>query len=318
MVPEQPVVSVVIPAYNHAQYLGEAIQSVLTQDYPRLELIVLDDGSTDGTRDVLAKYSRHFRHFSWVSHPHMGQANTLNKGWRLAKGEILGYLGADDVLLRGAVNASVECLSANPDGVATYCDFNLIDPQSRVVRRVRTPEFDYRKMLVDVTCLPGPGAFFRRDAYQKVGLWDPSLQQMPDYEFWLRLGLHGRLQRIPMVLAGFRVHAASQSFASTSKERADEPVRIVGRLLKRTDLPEKVRGLEAAAMSKAHLVSAQLHLRSGRYRLALQRIRESWELDPARVISVESLRLLVNALGNRAGHRALWAVRGTFGMCKNR
>jgi glycosyltransferase involved in cell wall biosynthesis len=191
---DTPPVSIVIPAYNHAGYLDEAIQSVLAQDYPNIELIVLDDGSSDATPEVLRKYSGRFH---WETHHNMGQAATLNKGWKMAKGDILGYLGADDLPLPGCVRAAVEVLEAGPDLVLTYCDFELIDPHSHFIRTVCAEEFDYRKMVADFVCAPGPGVFFRRAAFERAGGWDPSLRQMPDYECWLRLGLVGTFKRIP-------------------------------------------------------------------------------------------------------------------------
>ena len=123
----QPLVSVVIPAYNHGKYLDAAIRSILEQDYPRVELIVIDDGSTDNTREILTKYEGRF-HFE--SQPNRGQVATLNKGWLMSHGEILAYLSADDLLLHGAIRNAVRCLEENADAVLTYCDFNLIDPRS--------------------------------------------------------------------------------------------------------------------------------------------------------------------------------------------
>src|SRR2546427_949305 len=149
-----PLVSVVVPVYNQGRYLEEAIQSVLTQTYRKLEIVVLDDGSTDETSDVLKKYGDRFH---WESHPNMGQARTLNKGWQMVKGELLSYLSGDDVLLPDAIQTSVESLMKNPRAVLTHCDFNLIDPSSRVIRRVQTPDFNYQRMLTDVSCPPGPG-----------------------------------------------------------------------------------------------------------------------------------------------------------------
>src|SRR5690349_6912099 len=97
---EQPLVSIVIPSYNHARYLAAAIESVLAQDHPRVELIVIDDGSTDGSAAVLEKYRGRFH---WEVQRNQGQAATMNRGWRLSRGEILAYLSADDVLLPQAV-----------------------------------------------------------------------------------------------------------------------------------------------------------------------------------------------------------------------
>ena len=161
MMSRNPLVSIVIPAYNLGRYLGEAIESVLSQEYKNIELIVLDDGSTDNTRSVLDKYAG--RIYA-ETQPNIGQAKTLNKGWRMSKGDILGFISADDALLPGAVTKSVACFAAHAEAVLTYCDFKLIDADSRPIRRVRTPEFNYDEMLVEVICPPGPGAFFRRSA----------------------------------------------------------------------------------------------------------------------------------------------------------
>ena len=303
------LVSIVIPAYNHGRYLDEAIQSVLGQDYPNVKLIVLNDGSTDDTHEVLEKYGDRF---VWETQANMGQSATLNKGWAMSKGEILGYLSADDVLEQRAVSAAAAVFEKHAEASATYCDFNLIDPQSRVIRRVTTPEFNYRDMLVTVTCPPGPGAFFRRAAFDRTGPWDVSLRQMPDYDFWLRLGLQGKFVRIPEVLAGYRVHDASQTFSVTTETRAEEPVRIVSRLLDRADLPKEMMGDRSCALSSALLVSAQLHLRAGRLGLGARRLQHALRLSPLTVMSPSVLHMLLNSLFNRLGHRMTWTVRNTL------
>lgn len=161
-----PLVSVVIPAHNHARYLDEAIESILGQDYPNVELIVLDDGSTDGTREVLERYNGRFY---WETQENMGQSATLNKGWRISRGDVLAYLSSDDALLPHAISTSVEHLMANPDVVLTYCDFNQIDPRSKFIRKVNTLEMSYREMVAKFFCPPGPGAFFLRSAFETIG-----------------------------------------------------------------------------------------------------------------------------------------------------
>lgn len=301
-----PLVSVVIPAYNLARYLDEAIQSVLGQDYPNIELIVLDDGSTDDTRTVLERYGDRFR---WETHANMGQAATLNKGWNTSRGEVLAYLSADDVLLPHAVSTSVRHLKANPGGVMVYCDFNLIDPSSRVVRQVILPDFDYRELVTRSIRPPGPGAFFWRDAYEAAGPWDGSLRQTPDYEFWLRLGLEGKFLRIPEVLAALRVHEESQSFARMNESRAEEYVRVTTNYYRSPRVPPEVRVAEPEALSSAHLVTARAHLRSGRRRAALGNLSRAWSLCPTNVLSTTTLRLVVNGLFNQAGHRIWWTLR---------
>jgi len=301
-----PKVSIVIPAYNHARYLDEAILSVLAQDYPNIELIVLDDGSTDTTAEVLKKYSGRFH---WETQQNTGQAATLNRAWSMAKGEILGYLGADDALLPGCVSAAVELLRASPEIVLTYCDFKLIDPHSRVIRAVRSQEYDYLEMVVNLACAPGPGAFFRRAAFLRAGGWNPLLRQMPDYEYWLRLGLSGAFKRIPRPLATFRVHEGSATFAATPPEQAEEPVRILRSYFALAAVPASIRQHETQAISNALLVSAQLHLRAGRYRAASSCVRHAAGMYPRNLLQLRVVRQLANGLFNRVGHRLLWSLK---------
>jgi glycosyltransferase involved in cell wall biosynthesis len=307
---DEPLVSVVIPAYNYARYLPEAIDSVLNQEYPNIELIVLDDGSTDRTIEVLKGYGDQFY---WESHPNMGQANTLNKGWRLAKGEILAYLSADDFLLPEAVSACVECLRVNADAVLCYPDFQLVDSESRVVRFVVPPEYSYQEMVTKFVTAPSAGAFFRRSAYVKAGEWDPALRLAPDYDYWLRLGLNGRFVHIQENLAAFRAHADSQSFSQTTAEGAEEAVRILEKYFKRADLPREVIGSKDEAFASANILVAQLHLRSSRYKEAFRRISNAVRLSPRILLSIRTLRMMINGLFNKQIHKVLWTIKNYLG-----
>ena len=304
-----PLVSLVIPAFNHAAYLPEAVRSVLAQDYPRIELIVIDDGSTDNTLQVLSGIGSDFY---WESQSNMGQSRTLTHGWSLANGDILGYLSADDVLEPGAVSIAVAALMATPDVVATYCDFYLIDPQSRRIRTVELPEYSYELMLTQVKCPIGPGAFFRRSAYLQSGPWNPDYRQMPDYDFWLRLGLQGLFLHLPQVLAGFRIHEGSQTYSMATPERAAEPVLIISDLLKESAAIHLGAGLKKCALSSANLVSAQLHLRAGRISCAFCCIRQAFQFSTRTVLAPRTLRMLFNAAINRIAHRMLWSARDFF------
>lgn len=298
-----PLVSIVIPAYNHAAYLDEAIRSVLAQDYQYIELIVLDDGSTDETQSVLEKYTGQFH---WETHKNLGQAGTLNKGWTMAKGDILAYLSADDVLLPHAVSTSVKQLSIHPEAVLCYCDFQLIDPNSKVVRNVSAPEYSYQEMVWKFVCAPGPGAFFRRRGFIEAGGWDPKFRQSPDYEYWLRLGLFGTFLHIGERLAAFRVHEGSQSFAQTTVERAEEPLRIIQKYYARADVPLDIVVEKERSFANAHFVVAQLHLRSGRYGEFFRQAVMGTVTSPRSLSSPRIVRMLMNGLFNRLLHKLLW------------
>jgi glycosyltransferase involved in cell wall biosynthesis len=299
------LVSIVIPAYNYGRFLEEAIESVLRQDYPDVELIAIDDGSTDETPDVLAKYGRRFH---WERQPNSGQARALARGWSLAHGSILGYLSADDILYSQAVSAAVAALLARTDVVLTYGDYDLISPDSIVMRRVRAPELTYSEMVLRHICAPGPGAFFRRSAYEQAGPWNPSFPQTGDFEFWLRLGRLGSFHRIPKSLAGLRVHPASQSFAAMSSERSEESLRAVELLLEDRTLPAEIREEKSVALGHAHLVVARAHLRAARYRVAASHLRQAFRLKPRLLASWSAIHLVINGLANRFVHSATWRI----------
>jgi glycosyltransferase involved in cell wall biosynthesis len=309
MISSNSLVSIVIPCYNQGNYLRQAIESVLSQDYPRIELIVLDDGSTDDTQAVLATYAGRFH---YESHANKGQAWTLNKGWGMSKGEILSYLAADDFLLPGAVTKSVGKLIEAPEIVLTYCDFDRIDPESRVLWRVRTPEFSYRDLAVKIICQPGPGAFFRRDAFERAGFWNEQVRFVPDYDYWLRLGLEGAFARIPEVLAAYRMHDRSQSLAPINPGSADETVNIVSAHFRNHRLPAAIVQAESEARSNAHIVAARQHLRSGRFLAALKHMHQAFVLHPQSYLRLRNWRLVANGLFNRIGYKLLWQFKRIF------
>jgi GT2 family glycosyltransferase len=300
------LVSIVIPSYNHGRYVAEAIESVLAQDYPSIELIVIDDGSTDESREVLAKYVDRVR---VVLQENVGQAATINRGWTEAAGEVVSYLSADDRLERTAVSTAVGALHTHPDAVMVYCDYDLIDPGSATVRRVTAPAFDYTAMVRNLVCAPGPGVFIRRPAAERTGRWNPELRHASDFDYWLRLSLFGRFVRIPQVLAALRVHPGSASYAPASPVNAEELVQIIESYFARTDLPESARAVHRESLASAHVMAARAHIRAHRLRSAARSFRRAMILSPAVVLSPRTARLLANAFVNRAGHRLLWFLR---------
>lgn len=292
-----PLVSIVIPTYNHAAYLEAAIRSVLEQSHPAVELIVLDDGSTDGTRALLERHGTAFR---WECQANMGQARTLNKGWSMARGAILGYLSADDLLHRDAAAAAVEALAAHPEAVVVYPDTALVDAQSRIVYALPAREYAYADMLRRFECAIRVGAFFRRAAYERCGGWNPELSRMPDLDFWLRVALHGSVRRIPRVLGYHRVHAASESFSQPSAGKADESLRIIENFYEKQELPGPLRALRKPAFASAYLLSARLHLYAGRLREGFSRFGIAIALDPRLLFGLRGYRALIVGILGRA------------------
>jgi glycosyltransferase involved in cell wall biosynthesis len=289
------LVSIVVPAYNHARFLRQAIDSVLAQTYPAVELIVLDDGSTDDTARVLAGFGKRFY---WETQANMGQAASLNKGWAMARGGLLGYLSADDYLYADAVASAVQALERNADAVLAYPDFVQVDEASRPLRMITAPEFSYEDMLARGVCAPGPGTLFRRSAYAAAGGWDARLRRIPDFEFLLRLCAHGRFVRIPQPLAGYRIHAGGQSFRAVSAEGAEEIVAVIEAALGRAGAARHA-ALAREARANALLLAARLHIMSGRWARGLARAAAALRADPLAALRVRTYRLIASGIAWR-------------------
>lgn len=248
----QPLVSVVTPCYNSSRFLEETIRSVLTQDYERLEYIVVDGGSTDGTIRIIERYGSTIR---WVSEPDHGQSEALNKGFRMATGEILGWLNADDVYLPGAVKRAVTFLREHPDTAAVYSDGLIIDADGRFLGQWRGCDFSLRELLLGRCFICQPTIFMRRDAVEEVGWLDESLHYTMDYDLWLRLGLRTRLGYLPERGAAFRLHPFSKTCTQATAFHG-ERLRVLDKVFGDPSAAAEVADLKSEAYGRAHLLAA--------------------------------------------------------------
>lgn len=203
---EPPLVSIVTPSLDQGRFLAAAIRSVAEQDYPRLEHIVVDGGSSDETLEVL----RASHGVRWISEPDEGQADAINKGFALAEGEVLAWLNADDLYLPGAVTAAVEALAAAGAGLV-YGGWTQIGEDGELLREVRAHPFDYRELLEVRNFIAQPSAFFTREALERAGGLDASYRYALDYELWLRLAKSTRVTTVDRPLAAFRLHEGSKT-----------------------------------------------------------------------------------------------------------
>jgi glycosyltransferase involved in cell wall biosynthesis len=299
-----PLVSIVTPAYNQANYLKETIESVLAQKYPNIEYIVINDGSTDETSKILNEYSGKIISYS---HENIGQAKTLNKGWVISSGVVLGYLSADDILLPGAVSKAVALLQSESNIVMVYPDCDLIDPFSRVIRHSVSRATNYEELVVEQECYIGPGAFFRRSAYEIAGGWDERLRVAPDREFWMRLGLLGRIVMIPEVLALYRMHPQSISFFHSTQEDAQEYPSVIGKYFGMMDIPASIISRKNEAFCRANIVGARIHLRGGRFFDAVRSIISARSYFKVPLIPV--IIMLARTLVSRHIHRGVWGLK---------
>jgi glycosyltransferase involved in cell wall biosynthesis len=202
-----PLVSIVTPTYNMAKYLADTIESVLAQDHPNIEYIVVDGGSTDGSLEILERHRSRLRYFSEPDH---GPSDAAAKGFRQARGEIFAWLNADDTYLPGAIRQGVEYLERHPETDVVYGEGWWIDESGAKIDRYPTLPFD-AKVLERDCFICQPAAFIRATAYRRCEL-DPAVERSFDYDLWIRMAKAGmNFAAIPQYLANSRMHQGAKT-----------------------------------------------------------------------------------------------------------
>ncbi len=205
-----PTVSIITPSFNQTQFLERTIQSVLAQDYPRIEYIIVDGGSKDGSVDVIKKYQSSIA--SWVSEQDKGQTDAINKGFNRATGDILAWINSDDTYNPGAVAAAVKYLLENPDVALVYADCNFIDEHDNVIGKFRAAQTDYRRLREGFVHIPQQTMFFRAKYWKELGPLDESFYFAMDYDLWTRIAAKATFKYLPgSVWANFRIHTSSKT-----------------------------------------------------------------------------------------------------------
>jgi glycosyltransferase involved in cell wall biosynthesis len=218
--------SIVTPSCNTGRYLAAAIASVLEQDWPGVEYIVMDGGSTDGTLDVLKSFGDRVQ---WVSEKDQGQSDALNKGFARTTGDILGWLNADDTYAPGALRAAMEFFEAHPDVALVYGDADYIDHGGRPIAPCAHIEpFNFYRLLHYSDYIVQPAAFFRRSAFEAVGGLDASLNWTMDYDLWLKIAGRFKVAYMPKLLAHYRWLTDNKT-ATGGFARLDEISRVLAR-----------------------------------------------------------------------------------------
>ncbi len=231
---DQPLVSIITPSFNQARYIEATINSVLSQDYPNIEYIIVDGSSQDGTVDIIKKYTldsgsllpntrqlavgiqKHTISW-WVSEQDKGQTDAINKGFARARGQILAWLNSDDTYEPGAISAAVKYLQSHPEAGMVYGDCNFINETGRVIGKFSSAQTDYRLLRQGYAHIPQQTMFFRADLWKQVGPLDPSFYFAMDYDLWTRLAARAELKYVPQTWANFRLHTTGKTIAADDR-----------------------------------------------------------------------------------------------------
>jgi len=221
-----PLVSIVTPSYNQGRFIRATIESVLSQDYPHIEYIVMDGGSTDGTAAIVAEYAGKL---AWISERDRGQAHAINKGFQSASGEIVAWLNSDDVLLPGAVRRAVEAFRRNPGVSAIYGEGWCMNREGRTTRRFPATEpFNLWKLVHLSDYVLQQSTFFRREAIERIGWLDENLDYTLDWDLLIRLGKRYGLRYVSEDFGVLREYPEAKSY-SGGKRRVEEIRRVLER-----------------------------------------------------------------------------------------
>jgi len=213
--PENPLVSIITPSYNQSRFLEQTMRSVLEQDYPNIEYIVMDGASTDGSLEIIQRYQHKLSY--WESVPDKGQTDAINKGFARATGDILAWLNSDDLLLPGALSAAVKQLQSHPEVGMVYGDTIFVNADGEKIGKFAAAQTDLHRLQRGYVHIPQQASFFRADLWRKVGPLDPTFYFAMDYDLWVRLARLAPLLYVPELWACFRLHGDTKTISEDDR-----------------------------------------------------------------------------------------------------
>jgi glycosyltransferase involved in cell wall biosynthesis len=203
---DKPKLTIITPSYNQAAYIGQTIESVRTQDYPDVEHIIVDGGSSDDTVEILGRYE----HLIWISEKDRGQADALNKGLALATGDIIGWINSDDYYEKDAFKTVADCFS-DPSTMWIVGNLNYVDDHGSHTVPDKSPEVTYGRLLRNPDIVRQPPTFFRRSFLDRAGGWNAEFFMVMDFDLWVRLAKLSPPSMVDKNLAYFRLHSEQKS-----------------------------------------------------------------------------------------------------------
>lgn len=273
-----PKVTIVTPSFNQGEFIEETIRSVLLQNYPNLEYIVIDGGSTDNTIGIIKKYEASLTF--WVSEPDGGQADAINKGFKMATGDYLGWLNSDDILYPNAIQQVVEIFKLNPEVELIYGNIEQGLSLSQGLTQLNGEEINFSEMLSTLKVpIPQQGSLWKRSVVERVGSLDPRWQVVLDREFYTRVTEKCNILYINKLLGFFRNHEKSKSVLDGARWLVELPL-MYSEYFERSDLSHEIRNLKSKSMGAMFLTCASISMRCGDGKSALGYLANAIKSDP--------------------------------------
>lgn len=238
--PNYPKISIVTPSYNQAQFLESTILSVLNQNCPNLEYIIIDGGSTDGSVEIIKRYEKYLTY--WVSEKDKGQTQAINKGFQKSTGKIIAWLNSDDTYLPETLYKIMKNFKQNPEADLIFGNIYFINEHDKRIGELRFTKFNFDTLIYEGGNLHQTGTFWTRKIYEEVGGLDADYKFCMDYDFFCRVAKAGNLYHMRDFLANFRIHANAKSATINHigcKEHQEIMRRYISKDLDKWDLKYK-------------------------------------------------------------------------------
>lgn len=280
MTSTMPLVSVITPSFNKGPYIEETIESVRNQTYNNIEHIVIDAGSTDETIPVLKKYEDQLQ---WVSEPDRGQSDAINKGWRMAKGDIIAYLNADDTYLPDAVESVVTFFEENPDVQMVYGDGIITNERGENPRIIKCGELNLNSLAFCRNNIFQPSVFLRKEVFNTIGDVDVNLHLAMDLDYWLRVALVYKTGYIQKPLSVAKIYPDAKSSAMLVGY-VTEFEYILGKLFSNPLLPEWILIQKNDAYNFVYMKGGLDYIHAKKIGEGLQYLGKAFRLNPIECI----------------------------------